>query len=96
MLRRMPCLFLHILLDRHGERMHGVLLGGCREQDHLFLRHARRRTNERDLGDADRQRARLVEHDCIRARKRLDVVAALHENPALGRCGNRGRHRRRR
>ena len=95
-LRRMPCLFLHILLDRHGERMHGVLLGGCREQDHLLLRHARRRADERDLGDADRQRARLVEHDRIRARKRLDVVAALHENPALGRRGNRGRHRRRR
>ena len=79
-----------VLLDGDGQRMDGVHLSRSREQDGFLLRHAARRLDERDLRHADRQRARLVEHDRIRLSQRLDVVAALDQDAALG-CGADGR-----
>ena len=93
MLRCFPRLLLHIFLNRHSERMNGVFLRRCRKQDDLLLRYALRGADERDLRHTDRQRPRLVKHNRIRTRKRLDVVAALDENAALRRRRNRCGHR---
>ena len=87
MLRCFPPLCIDIFLNRDGERMHRVLLGRRREEDHLLLRDPVRRADERDLRHADRERPRLVKDDGIGARKRLDVVAALDEDAAF--CSRR-------
>ena len=89
-------MLFHIFLNRDRERMHRVLLCRRREQDDFLLLHACRRADERNLRHADRQRPCLVQHNRIRAGQRLDVVAPLDEDAALGRSCNRRRHRRRR
>ena len=96
MLRRRPAVLPDVFLDGHGERMDGMLLGRCREQNHFFFIDAFRRARERNLRDTDRQRARLVEHDGVRLGQRLDVVATLDEDAALRGRRNRRRNRCRR
>ena len=91
-LRCFPPLCIDIFLNRDGERMHRVLLGRRREEDHLLLRDPVRRADERDLRHADCERPRLVKDDGIGARKRLDVVAALDEDAAFRRRRDGGGH----
>ena len=96
-LRHLPVMILHILLDGDRQRMHGVHFRRRRQEDHLLLLHALSRPDGRDLRDADRDRSRLVENHGVRLGERFHVVAALDEDALLRRrCDGSGDRRRRR
>ena len=95
--RRLPIVLLDVLLDGDSQRVDRVQFRRSGEQHRFLLRHTARRLDESDLRHADRQCARLVEHDRIRLGQGFNVIAALDQDAALGRsadCRRDGRRRR--
>ena len=70
--------------DRPGDRMLCVLLDACREPQRLGLLNSGRDGHRNDAMLPKRQRARLVENDCVEQSRFLEASTVADQEPISG------------